>query len=186
MPIADVELIMMALAAVLATQHFPLEVDDWEGLPAASCRWQAWKVAFHLAHLKRQCQLQASGGGKLLGGAHAVIPTAAPTIDRIGAALKNLVLAALNDSTILQQLTAANLALTASVTLLMAANKKARRHVGSEQRWRNTGGSTGFWERSLDKEAFPFPRELLLDPRSSSQPEPHECNLRNQGFRTQG
>ncbi len=55
MPIADVELVMMSLAAVLEAQHFPREVDDWEGLPAASCMWQAWKVAFRLAHLKRQC-----------------------------------------------------------------------------------------------------------------------------------
>jgi hypothetical protein len=39
-------------------------------------------------------------------------------------ALKNLAFVALNDTTVLQQLTAANLALTASVTLLMAANKK--------------------------------------------------------------
>jgi hypothetical protein len=53
-----------------------------------------------------------------------VIPTAAPIIDCIGAALKNLALAASNDTTILQQLTAANLALMASVTLLTAANKK--------------------------------------------------------------
>jgi hypothetical protein len=81
-------------------------------------------VAFRLAHLKRQCQLQALGGGEPLGGAHVVIPTAAPTIDCIGKALENLVLAALNDTTVLQQLTAANLALTALVTLLMAANKK--------------------------------------------------------------
>ncbi len=34
MPIADIELVMMALAAVLAAMHFPREVDDWEGLPA--------------------------------------------------------------------------------------------------------------------------------------------------------
>jgi hypothetical protein len=34
MPIADVELVMMAFAVVLAAQHFPREVDDWEGLPA--------------------------------------------------------------------------------------------------------------------------------------------------------
>ncbi len=51
-------------------------------------------------------------------------PTAAPTIDRISKALKNLALAALNDTTILQQLTAANLALAALVTSLTAANKK--------------------------------------------------------------
>jgi hypothetical protein len=53
-----------------------------------------------------------------------VIPTAAPTIDCIRVALKNLALVALNDTTVLQQLTAADLALTASVTLLTAANKK--------------------------------------------------------------
>ncbi len=39
-------------------------------------------------------------------------------------ALKNLALAASNDTTILPQLTSVNLALTALVTLLTAANKK--------------------------------------------------------------
>ena len=34
MPIADIKLVMMASAAVLAAQHFPREVDDWEGLPS--------------------------------------------------------------------------------------------------------------------------------------------------------
>jgi len=64
MPIGNVKLEMMASAAVLAAQHFPLEVDDWEGLPAVDHTWRAWKVAFRLAHLKHQRQLQASGGGK--------------------------------------------------------------------------------------------------------------------------
>jgi hypothetical protein len=64
MPIANIELVMIALVAVLAAQHFPHEVDNWKGLPAASCTWQAWKVAFRLAHLKCQRQLQASGGGQ--------------------------------------------------------------------------------------------------------------------------
>ncbi len=53
MPISDVKLVMMASAAVLAAQHFPREVDDWEGLLATNHTWRAWKVAFHLAHLKR-------------------------------------------------------------------------------------------------------------------------------------
>jgi hypothetical protein len=57
MPIAGVKLVMMASVAVLAAQHFPRKVDGWEDLPAASCTWQAWKVAFCLAHLKRQRQL---------------------------------------------------------------------------------------------------------------------------------
>ena len=34
MPITDVELVMMASAAVLAAQHFPCKVTDWEGRPA--------------------------------------------------------------------------------------------------------------------------------------------------------
>jgi hypothetical protein len=124
MPIADVKLVRMALVAVLAAQHFPHEVEDWEGLPTKSRTWQAWKVVFRLAHLKRHCQLQASGGGKSFDSAHAVIPMATPFINCSGTALKNLVLAALNDTRVLQQLTAANLLFTALVTSLTAANKK--------------------------------------------------------------
>jgi len=124
MPIADVELAMMASAAVLAAQHFPREVDDWEGLPAVDRTWRAWKVAFRLAHLKRQRQLQATGGGEPLRGAHSVLPAPPVSIDRLGTALDNLALAAANDTTVLQQLTAANLALTTSNATLTAANKK--------------------------------------------------------------
>jgi hypothetical protein len=124
MPIADVELVMMALAAVLAAQHFPREVDDWEGLPSVDPNWRAWNVAFCLAHLKRQRQLQASGGGEPLHGANSVLPAPAGTIDRLGTALDNLALAAANDTTVLQQLTTANLALTTSNATLTASNKK--------------------------------------------------------------
>jgi hypothetical protein len=81
-------------------------------------------VAFRLAHLKRQCQLQASGGGEPLGGAHSILPAPAASIDRLGTALDNLALAAANDTTVLQQLTSANLALTSSNATLTAANKK--------------------------------------------------------------
>jgi hypothetical protein len=121
MPIADAKLVMMASAAVLAAQHLPQEVD---GLPTINHTWRAWKVAFHLAHLKRQCQLQASGVGGPLGSAHAVTPAPATTIDRPGTALDNLALAAASDTTVLQQLRASNLALSSLVTTLTAANKK--------------------------------------------------------------
>ncbi len=124
MPIADVELVMIALAAVLAAQHFPREVDNWEGLLAIDSMWRAWKVAFHLAHLKRQRQFQVSGVGGSLSSAHAVTPTSATTIDRLGTALNNLALAAANNTTVLQQLTASNLALSSLVTTLTATNKK--------------------------------------------------------------
>jgi hypothetical protein len=53
-----------------------------------------------------------------------VIPASTPTIGHIGMALENLALAASNDTTVLQQLTAANLLLMGLVTLLMMANKK--------------------------------------------------------------
>jgi hypothetical protein len=53
-----------------------------------------------------------------------VLPVAAPSIDRLESALDNLALAATNDTAVLQQLTAANLALTATVTALTAINKK--------------------------------------------------------------
>ncbi len=61
MPIPDVELVMMASTAVLAAQHLPRKVNNWEGLPAMSCMWQAWKMALCLAHLKHQRQLQVLG-----------------------------------------------------------------------------------------------------------------------------
>jgi hypothetical protein len=124
MTIADVELVMMALAAVLSAQHLPQEVDNWEGLPAINRMRRAWKVTFHLALLKRQRQLQASGERGPLGSAHAVLPAPAATIDHLGAALNNLALLAANNITVLQQLILLNLALTTLVTMLTAANKK--------------------------------------------------------------
>ena len=125
MPIADIKLVMMASAAVLAAQHFPREVDNWEGLPSTSRTWGAWKTAFRLAHLKRQRQILASGGGESLGGAHGVLPgVGIPPIGGIEKALDNLVLAATNDSAVLQQLTDAVLLLTTTIATLTATNKK--------------------------------------------------------------
>jgi hypothetical protein len=66
MPIADVELVMMASAAVLAVQDFPRKVNDWEGLPTPARTWLVWKTAFRLTHLKRQRQILALGGGNHL------------------------------------------------------------------------------------------------------------------------
>ncbi len=93
-------------------------------LPAIDHMWRAWKVAFHLAHLKRQHQLQASGVGGPLGSTHAVTPAPATTIHQLGTALDNLALAAVNNTTVLQQLTVSNLPLSSLVPTLTAANKK--------------------------------------------------------------
>jgi hypothetical protein len=53
-----------------------------------------------------------------------VLPAAGPAIEWLEAALDNLVLATTNDTAVLQQLTAANLALTATVGTLTATKKK--------------------------------------------------------------
>ena len=52
-----------------------------------------------------------------------MLPRAAPTIGQFEKALDNLALAATNDTVVLQQLKAANLALTATIGTLTAANK---------------------------------------------------------------
>jgi hypothetical protein len=124
MPIANIKLVMMALAAVLMAQHFPRKVNNWEGLPSISHTWAAWKTAFHLAHLKRERQYLPWGGGEPLGRAHGVLSEAASTFGQLKTALNNLTLVATNNTTILQQLTAANLALTTTVSMLTATNKK--------------------------------------------------------------
>ena len=143
MPIADIELVMMASAAVLAAQHFPREVDDWEGLPATSHTWTAWKTAFHLAHLKRQRQILASGAGEPLGGAHGVLPAHLPPVmDRLESALDNLALAATNDKAVVEQLTAANLALTSTIATLTATVKKLADKAGTPTP-RGTSASSG-------------------------------------------
>jgi hypothetical protein len=142
MPIADVKLVMMSSAAVLAAQHFPRQVNNWEGFPSAACIWTAWKTAFHLVHVKRQQQILALGGGEPLSGAHGVIPAAALAIRRLETALDNLALAATNDTAVLQQLIAANLALTATITSLTATNKKL---VDAATRWGGTSAATPVW-----------------------------------------
>ena len=125
MPIADIELVMMASVAVLAAMHFPCEVDDGKGLPTLGRTWSAWKTAFRSTHLKRQRQILALGGGEPLGGTHGVLPMDPPaTLDRLEVALDNLVLAATNDAAMLHQLTATNLALTNTVAALTPTNKK--------------------------------------------------------------
>ena len=125
MPIVDIELVMMAMVAVLAAMHFSRKVDDWEGLPTLGLTWSAWKTSFRSTHLKRQCQILASGDGEPLGGMHGVLPTdPLATLDRLEIALDNLALAATNNTAVLQQLTTANLALTNSAATLTATNKK--------------------------------------------------------------
>ena len=137
MPIADAEIVMMVSAAVLAVQHFPREVENWEGLPAVLRTWTAWKTAFRLAHLKRQRQILASKRGEPLGGAHVAIPVSRA----MEAALDKLALAATSDKLTVQQLTAANLDLTTTVATLTATNKKLVDAASKKQKWTAAPGA---------------------------------------------
>jgi hypothetical protein len=69
-----------------------------------------------------------------------VLLATAPLIDRLKSVLDNLAFAATNDTAILQQLTAANLALAATVTALTAINKKL---VETAARGKPSGPPTG-------------------------------------------
>jgi hypothetical protein len=181
MPIANIELVMMARVAVLAAQHFPHKVDDWEGLPSSSCTWAVWKTAFCLAHLKRQCQILALGGGEPLGRAHGVLPEAALMIGRLKTALDNLALTATNDMAILQQLMAANLALTTTVTMLTATNKKLVDVAARAKGGVDSGGDSDNSGERGTGHVNPVPWQLLLDTWALMQQTPHQCHLRQQG-----
>ena len=150
MPIADIELVMMALSAVLAAWHFVQDVDDWEGLPPVARTWSAWKTEFRSAHLKRQRQILAMSGAEPMGGAHGhgVFQPVGRNMGHLKTALDNLALAVLTDFLILQQLTAANLALTTMNAMLTATNKalvgaaiKARAEAGAGGPLAGTNGN---------------------------------------------
>jgi hypothetical protein len=128
-----------------------------------------------------------------------VIPAAAPAIKHLETALNNLALAAMNDTAFLQQLIAANLALTATITLLTATNKKlvdvATRRGGTPAAtpgwgWTQVATPGQGWTQAVTQAATPvatpagihatkktLPRELLLDSRPLREQAPHERDL---------
>lgn len=71
-------------------------------------------------HLKRQRQILASGGGENL----SVPAKMPPVMDCLESAPDNLALATTNDKAVVEQLTAANLALTSTIATPTATNKK--------------------------------------------------------------
>ncbi len=168
---------MMASAAVLAAQHFPHKVDNWEGLPSTSRMWTAWKTAFCLAHVKRQQQILASGGGGASwqgswcdpgGGAgnwasqnHTQQPGSCRDERYRGPPAAHC----------------------------CQLGPHGHHHVAhsNDSGWgwysgSDSGGDSGgnSSEYSCDEETLP--RELLLDSRPSREQAPHKCNLRQQSF----
>ncbi len=141
-------------------------------------------MAFRLAHLKRQHQLQASGEGKPLNGANAVIPNAAPTIDRIGMAPQKPATCGFKWHHHPSTTYGCQHGSHGFRRHAHSCQHEACRCFGSKLRQRSTSGDTGYGENLLGKQTFPG--KPLLDPRSSGQPKPHKCNLGKQGCGTQG
>jgi hypothetical protein len=119
------------------------------------------------------------GGGDPLGRATLVTPAPASTIDCIGMALNNLAFAELNDTTVLQQLTTANLALTASVATLTTSNKKLAEVLAKKQRLQRQRVVGGHVQQTRLS-------QVIIAGHTGSQPTPHECNLWEQGCGAQG
>ncbi len=93
-----------------------------------------------------------------------MIPAAALAIGRLETALDNLALAATNNTAVLQQLIAANLALTATITSLTAHNKKlvdAATHQGGtpaatlDRGWTQAATPGWGWTQAATQAATP-------------------------------
>ncbi len=186
MPIANNILMMMASVAVLTVQCFLHKVDEWEGLPACDRTWRAWKVAFRLAHLKRQLQLQVLGGGKPLGGAYSMLPVPTTNINQLGAALNNLALTASNNTTVSPPTADSNqLDPCGIIHHTHCGQQEACRHDGHGKGGLYSGGNAGKARDGASQQRA-LPPQLLLDPCPLVQPEPHECNLWQQSHGAQG
>jgi septal ring factor EnvC (AmiA/AmiB activator) len=94
-------------------------------------------------------------------------------------ALNNLAFAELNDTTVLQQLTTANLALTASVATLTTSNKKLAEVLAKKQRLQRQRVVGGHVQQTRLS-------QVIIAGHTGSQPTPHECNLWEQGCKAQG
>ena len=52
LPMSNEQLLtILAMTAVLATQHFPRAINEQEALPPASKNWAAWKTTYRTAHI---------------------------------------------------------------------------------------------------------------------------------------
>ena len=123
--ILDIELAMYATTSVL--QAHKKETDEWEGRSANKKTWTEWKQAYLAAYVRGINRQRAGATDEPFTRAANNIMPAATTdvIDALVGSLDNLALAATSNKTTLQQLTAANLALTRTVSTLTIATKSS-------------------------------------------------------------
>ena len=118
----DKQLLAITSTAILASQHLPQTIDEWEAL-VPTCKTQAhWKAMYCAAHIMCKCQLWVAGGAEQLGGAHATstLPTAltSDAFTHLDGYLNNRSFMATHKKTMLASLIDSNASLTASVASL--------------------------------------------------------------------
>jgi hypothetical protein len=117
---------MYAATSVLQSGDYKKDTDEWEGCNANKKTWTKWKQAY-LAAYARGINRQHAGATDEPNTrvANSIMPAATTDVmDALAGSLNNLALAATSNKTALQQLMAANLALTTTVAMLTMANKK--------------------------------------------------------------
>ncbi len=116
---------------MLQSGDYKKETDEWEGRNASKKTWTEWKQAYLAAYARSINRQRAGATDELFTRASNNIIPAVPTdvMDALTGSLDNLALAATSDKSAFQQLTAANLALTTTVSTLTIANKKLTKTV---------------------------------------------------------
>jgi hypothetical protein len=131
LPILDIELAMYETTSVLQSGYYKKETNEWEGPNANKKTWTKWKQAYLAAYAQGINRQRAGATDEpFTRAANSIMPVATTDVmDALTGSLDNLALAATRDKTALQQLTAANLALTTTVATLTVANKKLTKTV---------------------------------------------------------
>jgi hypothetical protein len=131
LPILDIELAMYAAFSVLQSGDYKKETDEWEGRNANKKTWTKWKQAYLAAYVRGiNRQLAGATDEPFTRAANSIMSAATTDVmDALLGSLNNLAVAATSNKTALQQLKAANLALTTTVATLTVANKKLTKMV---------------------------------------------------------
>ena len=119
LPVTDQTLLVLASAALLATDTFPRTTYNWEERNPVDKTWTARKTAYLGAHKGRANRLRATGRAGNLGHANpARANQATSCLDSTDNALDNLASATTNDTAVLKKLVATNAFNTTSNTNL--------------------------------------------------------------------
>ena len=126
LPILDIELAMYATTSVLQSGDYKKETNKWEGRNANKKTWTKWKQAYLAAYARGINRKLAGAADEPFTRAANNIMMAATTdvMDALAGFLEKIALAATSYMTALQQLMAANLTHTPTVSTLTVTNKK--------------------------------------------------------------